>query len=303
MVVLSMEGIGILIVCTLLFFILPSLYFAYKLAYPKISSLTPSPKSLGLEFYEKKISYDESGIDAWYFPADSDFITVLIPGFGIDKTYLIKLIKPLHEAKINLLVTDFQLQSNINTKTLCTFGLNESAIILNIIRWIKSQNNFKNKKISIVSFSIGASAAFIASTKNETIDALIMDSAIYDVKAILKVALQRMFGMIGFLFFPITMYFFKLFIKHDPNEINLMNYVSFSKAKKVLVIHSKKDTVSYWRLAEEFFKKILIKKEIWLTESDHTQTFFDLPSGYVSRVCAIIKDCENKGDVDEVIKK
>lgn len=286
---ISWETFILLIVASVLFFIVPSFFFGHRLARPKRSAISQTPETVNLNYCDISFSTeDNSAIKAWRIPSRSKTITVVVPGFGINKSNLMDIIKPMYDAGLDLLVIDLRGQGE-GADGPCTYGINESLDVLSAIKWIRSNNDTKDKPISVFGFSVGASAALLASTKTEDISALIIDSAIYDFKLTTKMALKKMFGLIGTLFVPITIQFYSKFANVNANRLNFVDSAHWLKAKKILMIHGEKDRVSDISLANAAFEKIKIKKEIWITDSEHTHAFFDHQAKYILRVTDFIK--------------
>jgi alpha/beta superfamily hydrolase len=281
----------LLVIGILALLIVPSIYFGWKYAFPPRRNFDETPKEAGL--YYEEVSFNDSlgNIKAWYIPSKiSNKIIIMAPGFGANKSALIELAIPLQREGFDLLAVDLRGQGESDPGP-CTYGQGESKTILAAASWIRSNKQTMQKKISVIGFSIGASAALIAATSTYEIDTVIAESAIYNMNSTIKNELKEMLGLVGFIYNPFVQLFYRYYAGTSYRQLNILGNQDQFKANKIMLIHDALDKISNIESAKKMYEKINVDKKLWeVPESAHAQAFFNNQNEFVQKVVDYINE-------------
>lgn len=274
--------------------IIPSIHFSKKYAFPKRRIIDDTPEKADLSFNSVKFSDGMGEIKAWYIPAkDSDKIIIIVPGFGANKSVLLDLAPPLHKEGFDLLMIDLRGQGESDSGP-CTFGVEESRTILASIDWIKNNILTQRKRISIIGFSIGATAALIAATHSDKIDTIISEGAIYDLNSVIKKGMKQAIGILGLIYYPIVRMLYRHYTGISPKYVNLIDNSQDFRAKKIMIISDSLDKISDIESAKMFYKKIKGGRMLWEVEgAQHSQAFYKNQEEFIQRVVKYIREVPN----------
>jgi len=280
----------ILVAGILAMLILPSIYFGKKYAISTRSPISRTPSDIGIAYSPVSLMDDGKNIKAWYIPSrGSDKVLIMIPGYGTNKSTLIDLVAPFNKEGFDLLAMDLAGQGESDPDR-CTYGFDNFNSVLAAIEWVRSNRETQRKKITVLGFSIGATAALVAASKTDQLDSVIAEGAIYNMKNIMKIQLQVL-GLLGSLYVPLVMLVYRRTARASPQQLNALGRGYSFKAKKLMIIQDSLDKISPVKPAREIYAKITAKKEFWeVKESSHTGAFYKNQDEFIRRIADFINE-------------
>ena len=248
---------------------------------PKGSSNPPGVNCKKIEFQAS----DGAKIIGWFFSApNKDSPGVIVSsGFLYNRDETIKNSLLLSNFGYNLLVFDPRGQGE--SPGIYALGAHEPEDIEGAINWLKQKGI---KKIAIVGYSCGATAAIIAASRHpKEISAIVVDSPIANLKYLGGKLVRSTLGAS----FVLPIYNLVASFRLGYNLFDKTNALKVvKKVSHILFIHGKQDTAVSYKSSKALYKEAKDPKEIWLVnDANHVQAGQFHPEEYKKRILGFLE--------------
>ncbi|MCK9265742.1 alpha/beta fold hydrolase [bacterium] len=234
------------------------------------------PSDYGLP-YTNITMKTQDGIElkGWFIPSDeSEGVIICLHGYPANKSDILLVTSFLYP-KFSLLLFDFRAHGESGGR-ITHFGLKEFLDVEAFIRFIKTDKNFKDKKIGVWGYSLGGAVGIKAACEYKEVSAIVTDSAFANFPEMVTSYYKNM-GFFKYIFSSLARLLGNLILKADFIQ-NSPEYVIDNIYAPILIIHSKQDEFVPYSHAERLFLKAPEPKMLWAVEGTHTgldRTFTD----------------------------
>ena len=263
-------------------------YALYKLTHPKPKPLEFNPNQISQEYEDVNFPsrFDNLNIEGWFFKSgQSDEAIILVSGSDqnrIDPGYGSDLVaKDLLSYGFNVLLFDFRGRGN-SDYAIYSIGAFEKYDLAGAYDFLK-EKGFADKKIGIVSISLGAGTSILALPLIPEVGAIVLDSSYSDINKLVERELPGRSGLPkifswGINFWARIVYDIK-FNEMIPEKI-LKNYPD----KELLLIHGNND--KYIPLEDSVeLQRSSPKSDLWVVaEAGHVKAYKTKPQEYIKRI-------------------
>jgi pimeloyl-ACP methyl ester carboxylesterase len=171
-------------------------FLVYKITHPEAAAEFVNPSHYLLPSLDVQINssgHDE--IPAWWIPGLKGAPGIILaPGYGMSRSDALSLAVPLHEHKYNILIYD-QRGNGDSPRGASTFGLYESADMLDAVRFLQSRVESNPQRIGIWGVDIGAIAALRVAETSPQVRAIAADSPFQYASDFLSCRIEEDFGL------------------------------------------------------------------------------------------------------------
>lgn len=242
-----------------------------------------TPADFGLNYIPVRlITNDRIELDAWFIPVGAGLKSaptiIICHGFGTDKGDCINVAKFLHDAQYNVLMLDFRAHGQSQGKY-CSLGYYECQDIDAAVRWLTERGE---DKIGAIGFSMGGTAALLATAKNPNLKAVVTDGAYISFWSAVTSFARANFKAPKYPFVPPAVWSAGLRLRLNPCKINLANFIQAIPPKPVLIIHGSEDREI--RIADAYQIYSLLtthnpnRTSLWIVQGAH-----HLESHYIAK--------------------
>lgn len=242
--IISAVLLAVILALTVVFGI--SGYVGWNLTHPVRQALDTTPQTLGLEYREVsfKSRVDGLTLKGWLIPARGSQKTVVFAhGYGKNRLNndvpILPIAKHLVDRGYNVLMFDFR-NSGESEGILTSVGQYEVRDLLGAIDYVWAQPGI-NQQIIIFGFSMGASTAIMAGSREPSVAAVIADSPFADLKAYLGENLGVWSGLPAF---PFNRAFFivtPLITGLNPGAVSPLGEIALMNNRPLLLLHGEQD--------------------------------------------------------------
>jgi len=172
------------------------------------------------------------------FPA-----VVLVHDMGNNRTQMLPLIKPLHEAGFVVLVLGLR-GSGPGTGT--TFGLREAADVQAAVNTLRRCTGVDPNRVAVLGVGTGANAALLAATDDDRIAALVLDHPVTDVDEMISRRLsppQRWLRWAA----PLSKWIFEVAYRVDADDLNFRRCKAAVKGRAVLMFDASSKSITVFQ--------------------------------------------------------
>jgi pimeloyl-ACP methyl ester carboxylesterase len=223
-----------------------SAYVGWNLTHPARQALDANPGTLGLKYQDIvfKSRVDGLTLQGWLIPAVGSRKTVIFAhGYGENRLNngvpILPIAKHLADTGYNVLMFDFRGHGE-SEGNLTSVGQYEVRDLLGAIDYVAAQPGL-NEQIILFGFSMGASTAIMAASREPAVAAVIADSPFADLKAYLGENLSVWSGLPAF---PFSRAFFivtPLITGLKPGSVSPQGEIPLMNGRPLLLIHGDQD--------------------------------------------------------------
>lgn len=216
-------------------------------------NVASDPSSVGAYYDPVNFtSADGTRLEAWFVPMlDARSVVeqkekvlkakypavVLVHDYGNNRSQMLPLVRPLHEAGYIVLVIALRGSSgSIMTGT--TFGLRESADVKAAVDMLRRRNGVDPNRIAVLGVGTGANAALLAATDDDVIAALILDHPMIDVNEMICDYLNPPQPWLNWAR-PISKWIFEVAYKVDADDLEFRRCKAAVRGRPVLMFDSR----------------------------------------------------------------
>lgn len=251
----------------------------------------------------------------WYIPAEESFNSsrgiVGVHGAGMDRREFLKQAPILHLAGYNILLFDCR-EHGISTGSFkgFSYGIREHQDVIYAVRYMK--NIKKMEKIAVVGTSQGATSTILAASKENSIDAVVVENPFTSVDDLLTDVINGLLsskpewtneagGLASYLvsFGDFIPSWYRTFLKYvtiykivyTTNEGQFINPIDvISKIEKpVFLIHGTADSLIPLKHTERLFERATEPKELWVADGcEHAAIYNRYPKEYSEKITAFL---------------
>lgn len=256
----------ILIDAGIIIFVL-TLFFGWRSLMPPRMPAYLVPPDFGLPSQDISLqTRDGAELKGWFIPSEeSRGIIICLHGYPANKSDILTVVSFLYP-DFSLLLFDFRAHGESGGK-ITYFGLKEFLDVEAAIRFIKSRDADKDKKIGIWGYSLGGSVGILASARYGEIDALVTDSAFANFPEMVTHYYKNL-GPLKYVFSVLSRLLGRYVLKADFTENSPEYFIDRIKSP-ILIIHSKEDDFVPYEHAERLFMRAPEPKELLAVEGVH----------------------------------
>ncbi|MEK6646328.1 MAG: alpha/beta hydrolase [Candidatus Firestonebacteria bacterium] len=245
---------------------------------------TPAGFNLTYENVKFKTS-DGLELAGWFIPVNKPKgLIILCHGIGADKSDLVRMAPFLYHGGYSVFIFDFRSHGDSSGKY-TSMGYYERQDLNSAIDYLKLRKDCSNLNIGVYGFSMGASIAYIVSSENKEIKAVIGDSGFVSAKDIITRYANKFFHIPKYPLVPIVIWVGEKWIKCKYSDIDAIKYIEKISPRPVLIIHGEKDENIPVDDARKLFEKAREPKELWIIpNAGHTETYSTMQSVYEQKI-------------------
>lgn len=137
------------------------------------------PKEYPTQEYSEVViesqSRDHLPMKAWFFPADSDQVAVIVHGWAGNRARLLTMAESLQRQNINVLTFDLRGGTGRNT-----YGQRESEDLAAAVEYVESVQKFDAKNVAVIGVSMGGAASIVYAATHDA-GKLVLVSPVVDI--------------------------------------------------------------------------------------------------------------------------
>lgn len=279
--------LAIILVVTTIFGI--SAYVGWNLTHPVRQALDATPQTMGLEYQEVsfKSRVDGLTLKGWLMPAQGSQKTVIFAhGYGENRLNngvpILPIARHLVDTGYNVLMFDFR-GNGESEGNLTSVGQYEVRDLLGAVDYIATQPGL-NQQIILFGFSMGASTAIMAGSREPLVAAVIADSPFADLKAYLG---ENMSVWSGLPSFPFNRAFFivtPLMTGLNLGSVSPQGEIPLMNGRPLLLIHGDQDVDIPMANSESLLRAYPEAKLIRFPGGTHVKNYQTRPELYLEIV-------------------
>lgn len=272
-------------VIVLLFALLVSLGLCWSIAHPQRHPINETPAVMGLDY--KDVTFpsreDHLQIKGWLLPAaNSDRTVIIAHGYRNnrlqDDVPALSLAGELVNAGYHVLMFDFR-NCGESDGNMTSIGQYEVRDLLGAIDFVRAHPDIAHR-IALLGFSMGASTAILAGSREPAVDAVIADSPFAD--------LNRHLGSKAYPFHDLLMPELSLLTGINPEQVSPVKAVQDFSPRPLLLIHGDADGDISVENSREILRAARAagsKASLWVVPgADHLKSFSTAKKAYSSKV-------------------
>lgn len=227
-----------------------------------------TPENLRVTFEKVEFKSGRRKIIGWFIPSKGKPAKTIIicHGWGASKGDVLTSTLFLNE-KYNLLYFDFTNHGESGgNKT--SMGKYESEDLLSAVKYLKEQKPSLSEKIGVFGFSMGASAAIYAASKDKRIDAVIAESPFDSFNKITYHYAKLFFKIPPHPLVDLTLLAVNARLGFSPEKYSPIYHVAKISPSPLLIIASSGDKNIPLEVVKRVFEKAGSPKELVVFDSD-----------------------------------
>jgi uncharacterized protein len=259
--------LGIAFVAALLFFlvliVIPAIS-AYRsldmMAHPAIKKNTATPEKFNLEFEDVDIEVEGGTLSGWWIGArrEQSPVVILVHGLGSNKRNMMPMVRLIRKHGYHILAYDARGHGD-SIPGPVTFGAQESDDLLRVVDFAAEKGGVE--RVGIYGFSLGATTALLAASKNsERIAAIVSEGAFADTCALVTRMTGKDKGGFNSLVRPFIGLEAKLFFDIEGDLLNAVKNIEIP----VLLIHGERDAVVSVDEARALDEALTCRHKLWI---------------------------------------
>ncbi|NLK86249.1 MAG: alpha/beta fold hydrolase [Clostridiaceae bacterium] len=293
----------VLLFILLLATVILSVYKSWNLLHPEKKPIDAFSSNIVPEYRDITFRGADSTIllDGWLFEAKhSDRAVILVHSYGSNRLEFgvetVDMIKEFLNNGYNVLAFDLRNSGESGGKD-CTFGYNEKEDVKAAIKYMRNQGS---KRITLMGFSTGASAAILAAAESTSsegsalVDAVIADSPYSDLKSYFISDLDKWTDLPQFPFNRTTALAINVAGGIRPEDASPVNAITAENTPHLMLIHSRNDDfipiINSIELYQKYSGLNPSGAEFWQTgDQGHVQAYMSNKQEYLSRVFSFLR--------------
>ncbi|HLH62413.1 MAG TPA: alpha/beta hydrolase [Ktedonobacteraceae bacterium] len=266
-----------------------AVYLVESLTRPKRStpfdSYTFSPYELGLP--AEAITFSplsgDHKVKGWYIPDEKATTTILVcPGYRSSMADVLGISAHLWKAGHNVLVFEYHGHgSEVGAQV--TLGYREINDFLGAVAYAKERA--PHTHIGVIAYSMGAAVAIMATARNESVEAIVADSAFATQWGVVDYNFRRAVRIPSAPFTWVADYLLGWRAGYHFHQVEPLREIARIVPRPILIIHGDKDSIVDPRDATLLYNAAGEPKELWIgAGADHCGVYFQDRIAYVKKV-------------------
>lgn len=259
----------IIIICVLAIILFGAAwYFSSMLLYVTPEKCTKEhfvycgdPSELRLPF--KNVEFKTSDgltLRGWYIPAgNSTKAVVMLHGHGANRREAMRMLRPLHEAGLNILTFDFRSAGESEGKV-NSMGYLERKDVKAALDFLGT--TMKVKSIGVFGVSQGGFTGILAMAEDPRIKAGLFEASYADVTDIVAEVGKRDFKLPRYPLIPIVFWLYQLRGGFDI-DVSAENVIGTISPRPIYLIHCRGDNFTAYAHSERLMKAAKEPKKLW----------------------------------------
>lgn len=162
------------------------------------------------------------------------------------------------------------------------FGITESQVIADAVKWVRSRSNGKSKVV-VIGVSMGGAASWLASEQDPTIDGVITEGAYARFDEAMKNFFECKVRGGSTIFAPVIT-FARWMTGIDPAKVRPVDAAAKWRGKPALVIQGSADSLMTPDQAKDLAEAAGCQE--WIVNgAEHAQCYDADPHGYIDHIC------------------
>ena len=232
---------------------------------------------------------DGKMLSGWFVPAPDgasrpSACVVLVHGYGGHKEQMAGYARTVREGGFSSLVFD-TCGSGLRRGEPVTLGFKERWQLMDAVRYVRSRSDVDPERVGVLGVSMGAASALLAAAEDQTIRAIVADSAYADLSEMIKPGLKAFVGSPSLLFAPLIVFYAETMLGLKSKDIRPDLAAAQLGDRPVLVIHGADDGLTNPKSADAIYQAASGPKELWVVpECGHGCAPVVEPEEYKRRV-------------------
>ncbi len=207
---------------------------------------------------------DKVNIKGWFIPYDgAEKTIILMHGWGMNRSDILKNTYFLHDLGFNLLYFDFRALGESGGKV-SSIGYLETRGVRAAIKYLKETRPEYCKKIGLYGFAMGGIVATWAGVSNPPIRCVAAEASYYSFRRVVSRWAWVHHKVPSFPIIPIVLHYIRRDLHVNPERYSPKYNIGKIAPRPVLIIHGRYDSIVPAAQAKLLFKRAGDPKEIWL---------------------------------------
>ena len=207
---------------------------------------------------------DKVNIKGWFIPYDgAEKTIILMHGWGMNRSDILKNTYFLHDLGFNLLYFDFRALGESGGKV-SSIGYLETRDVRAAIKYLKETRPESCKKIGLYGLSMGAMVAICEGASNPQISCVAAEASYYSFRRVVSRWAWVHHKVPSFPIIPIVLHYIRRDLHVNPERYSPKYNIGKIAPRPVLIIHGRYDSIVPAAQAKLLFKRAGDPKEIWL---------------------------------------
>lgn len=207
---------------------------------------------------------DKVNIKGWFIPYDgAEKTIILMHGWGMNRSDILKNTYFLHDLGFNLLYFDFRALGESGGKV-SSIGYLETRDVRAAIKYLKETRPESCKKIGLYGLSMGAMVAICEGASNPQISCVAAEASYYSFRRVVSRWAWIHHKVPSFPIIPIVLHYIRRDLHVNPERYSPKYNIGKIAPRPVLIIHGRYDSIVPAAQAKLLFKRAGDPKEIWL---------------------------------------
>ena len=207
---------------------------------------------------------DKVNIKGWFIPYDgSEKTIILMHGWGMNRSDILKNTYFLHDLGFNLLYFDFRALGESGGK-ISSIGYLETRDVRAAIKYLKETRPESCKKIGLYGLSMGAMVAICEGASNPQISCVAAEASYYSFRRVVSRWAWVHHKVPSFPVIPIVLHYIRKDLHVNPERYSPKYNIGKISPRPVFIIHGRYDSIVPAAQAKLLFKRAGDPKEIWL---------------------------------------
>lgn len=220
----------------------------YKMPYEDVSFLTE----------------DKVQLKGWFIPCDdSEKTIILMHGWGMNRSDILKNTYYLHDLGFNLLYFDFRALGESGGKV-SSIGYLETRDAQAAILFLQETRPESCKKIGLYGLSMGAMVAVSEGARNPAVNCVVAEACYYSFRRVVARWAWVHYRVPPFPLIPMVLHYVRRYLRVNPERFSPKYNVAKIAPRPVFIIHGRYDNIVPPFQAKLLFKHAGEPKEIWL---------------------------------------
>lgn len=207
---------------------------------------------------------DKVNIKGWFIPYDgAEKTIILMHGWGMNRSDILKNTYFLHDLGFNLLYFDFRALGESGGKV-SSIGYLETRDVHAAIKYLKETRPESCKKIGLYGLSMGAMVAICEGASNPQISCVAAEASYYSFRRVVSRWAWVHHKVPSFPIIPIVLHYIRRDLHVNPERYSPKYNIGKIAPRPVFIIHGRYDSIVPAAQAKLLFKRAGDPKEIWL---------------------------------------
>ncbi len=270
-------------------------WLAHRLAHPRVNFAPPeahlldwSPEALEDVGFA---SSDGTALRGWFLAAEgaSDMV-IVCHGYGGNRYQVHDMSLALWRRGHNVLSFDFRASGESGGRR-SSFGFREADDVVGALEYALTRPEVDPSRIGVVGFSMGATAALLATARDERLRCVVADSAYPSLKAVLGGAFRHYAHAPSFPFAPLVARWGQRMYGVELDKISPGDVVASIAPRPVYIVHGSADPIIAPLHAERLYAAAREPKQLWIAPgAGHATAGLSSPLEFIGRVEGFLRD-------------